>query len=174
VSIDPDVLGELEDARGDLEDILVEILGTVFAEEAFPVEPQDVADQAGDPAAVSRLEIHDPGDDTYTVVEVRLGLEAARALAFRMLQLVDPGQDDLLDAVGELGNIAAGNVKSLLRHASRLSLPSAALTVPGERDLMLHDMVRVAAAVQGHVVQLGVIPADTSDGALWPGSRSHA
>jgi hypothetical protein len=168
VSIDPDVLGELEDARGDLEDILVEILGTVFAEEAFPVEPQDVADQAGDPAAVSRLEIHDPGDDTYTVVEVRLGLEAARALAFRMLQLVDPGQDDLLDAVGELGNIAAGNVKSLLRQTTRLSLPSARLERSDSDDQV--SMVKVAAMVQGHLVQLGVIPADKSDGALWPGT----
>jgi hypothetical protein len=104
------------------------------------------------------------------VIEVRLALAAARALAERMFQVAAPDSDDLLDAVGELGNIAAGNVKSLLRHTSRLSLPSARL-VPA--DDPSSPAVTVAAIVEGHCVQLGVFPAESSDGALWPGEQ-HA
>lgn len=168
MSPNPAVLDELEDARPDLEDILVEVLGTVFADEAYAVEPQPFPGAVEElSTAVSRLEIHDSGEDTYTVVEVRLGVEAAQALASRMLQLASPGPDDLLDAVGELGNIAAGNVKSLIRQTTRLSLPSARLEPSNSDDQV--SMVKVAAMVQGHLVQLGVIPADRSDGALWPG-----
>jgi hypothetical protein len=163
------ILDELEEARPDLEDILVEVLSTVFADEAYAVEPAPFPGAVEDlSTAVSRLEIHDPGDDSYTVIEVRLGVEAAQALASRMLQLGSPGSDDLLDAVGELGNIAAGNVKSLLRQTTRLSLPSARLERSDSDDQV--SMVKVAAMVQGHLVQLGVIPADKSDGALWPGT----
>lgn len=161
-------LSELEEARGDLEDLLVEVLGTVFADEAYPVDPEPFTGAAGEPAvAVSRLEIHEPSDDGYTVVEVRLALAAAQALAERMFQVATPDEDDVLDAVGELGNIAAGNVKSLLRHTSRLSLPSARLVPaddPGE------PAVTVAAIVEGHCVHLGIFPSDSSDGALWPGT----
>lgn len=163
-------LDELDDARGDLECLLVEVLGTVFAEEAYPVDPEPFPGEDGVPAvAVSRLEIHEPTDDGYTVVEVRLALAAARALAERMFQVTVPDEDDVLDAVGELGNIAAGNVKSLLRHTSRLSLPSARLVPAGDHS---GAAVTVAAIVEGHRVQLEVFPADGSDGALWPGTHA--
>jgi hypothetical protein len=162
------VLSELEEARPDLEDLLVEVLGTVFADEAYAVDPEPFPGDGTEPSvAVSRLEIHDPGDETYTVIEVRLGLDSAVALASRMFQLADPEGDDLLDAVGELGNIAAGNVKSLLRQTSQLSLPSARLA-PSTAGVA--EAVRVAAMVQGHLVQLGVFPADKTEGVLWPGN----
>ena len=159
-------LDELAEARGDLECLLVEVLGTVFAEEAYPTGPEPFAGEDGVPSvAVSRLEIHEP-DDSYTVIEVRLALAAARALAERMFQVTAPDEDDVLDAVGELGNIAAGNVKSLLRHTSRLSLPSARLVPAGDHS---DSAVAVAAIVEGHRVQLEVFSADGSGGTLWPG-----
>lgn len=56
---------------------------------------------------------------------VRCGLPAASAIAGAMLD-VDPvsaNAEDCTDALGELVNILAGNVKSLLPQPSHLSLP---------------------------------------------------
>ena len=47
-------------------------------------------------------------------VQVRVSSVLGQRLAARMFACEEPGRDDLLDAVGELGNIAGGNVKSLL------------------------------------------------------------
>lgn len=35
----------------------------------------------------------------------------------------DPGQSDIRDAIGELANMVAGNIKSVLPHPSRIGLP---------------------------------------------------
>ena len=160
------VIDEFEEAREDLEALLIEVLGSIFGEEAMSVWDQSLP--AG-PLVSSRLAIHDEVDDTYTLVEVRTSAIVARVLASRMLLTVDPGPDDLLDAVGELGNIAGGNVKSLLRHSCRLSLPLAEVveTVPGEADVA---GVTIRAAVLGQVVELVVHLADDIEGLTWPGS----
>lgn len=170
MSLDQTLVTQIEDARPDLEDILVEVLGLVFVDEAYAVDPvhAGVADD-DQPVALAKLEIHDPQDRTFTVVEVRLGHAAAVALTRSMLELPEPEDADLLDAVGELGNIAAGNVKSLLGTTARLSLPFAEV-VPVLPELAEHTGVTVAAIVAGHSVQLAVFAADTSTGALWPGS----
>lgn len=167
-------IDEFEEAREDLEALLVEVLGSVFTEEAMPVW-DDVPPLSG-PLAVARLEIHDEVEGSFTVVEVRLGAVVARVLASRMLMIPDPAPEDLLDAVGELGNIAGGNVKSLLRHSCRLSLPTAEIVAEVEphRD----SAVVVRGGVLGQVIELSVRAAGTSDGAFWPGASatvtSHA
>ncbi|MBI4944696.1 MAG: chemotaxis protein CheX [Actinobacteria bacterium] len=161
-------IDEFEEAREDLEALLIEVLGSVFSEEAMPV--WDDALPPG-PIVSSRLAIHDEVDDSYTMVEVRTSAIVARVLASRMLLTADPGPDDLLDAVGELGNIAGGNVKSLLRHSCRLSLPLAEMTddaTPADVD-----GVTVRAAVLGQVVELTVHLAGDIEGLTWPGSASE-
>jgi Chemotaxis phosphatase CheX len=161
-------IDEFEEAREDLEGLLIEVLESVLDEEAAPVSDTPLA-----PGAVvsARLAIHDEVDDSYTVVEVRTSAVVARVLASRMLLTADPVPDDLLDAVGELGNIAGGNVKSLLRHASRLSLPTAELT--DQPAAAPADAVTVAAAVLGEVVELTVRTAETIEGLMWPGAASE-
>lgn len=60
---------------------------------------------------------------------LRCGLPAAGAIAGAMLD-VDPvsaSPEDCIDALGELVNILAGNVKSLLPKPSHLSLPQVVL-----------------------------------------------
>jgi chemotaxis protein CheX len=60
---------------------------------------------------------------------LRCGLPAAQEIAAVMLD-VDPASasaDDCIDALGELVNILAGNVKSLLPQPSHLSLPQVIL-----------------------------------------------
>ena len=161
-------IDEFEEAREDLEALLIEVLGSVFSEEAMPVWDQGLPPG---PVVSSRLAIHDEVDDSYTMVEVRTSAIVARVLASRMLLTADPGPDDLLDAVGELGNIAGGNVKSLLRHSCRLSLPTAEMADEnrGTPDV---DGVTVRAAVLGQVVELTVHSADDIEGLSWPGSTS--
>ncbi|MEV4509979.1 chemotaxis protein CheX [Dactylosporangium sp. NPDC049525] len=60
---------------------------------------------------------------------IRCGLPAAGEIAGAMLD-IDPANanpDDCTDALGELVNILAGNVKSLLPKPSHLSLPQVVL-----------------------------------------------
>jgi CheY-specific phosphatase CheX len=105
------------------------------------------------------------------MVSVRTSSIVARVLASRMLLTPDPGPDDLLDAVGELGNIAGGNVKSLLRHSCRLSLPTAEVT-EGADPHSDGSGVTVRASVLGQVVELTVDVAGDVSGLYWPGSSS--
>jgi chemotaxis protein CheX len=159
-------IDEFEAAREDLEALLIEVLGTVAGEEAMPVWDQGLPPG---PVVSSRLAIHDEEDDSYTMVSIRTSSIVARVLASRMLLTPDPGPDDLLDAVGELGNIAGGNVKSLLRHSCRLSLPTAEVTESPQDDAG-HGGVTVRAAVLGQVVELSVdVAGDVAD-LYWPGS----
>jgi len=173
---------ELEFARPDLEALLLEVLTSVFTEEAYP---DDSPLPDGD-LVTARLSILEEGGASHLGVEIRTGGVLARLLAWRMFGADDPREPDLLDAVGELGNIAAGNVKSLLFHAGRLSLPGARLDgaaahappagpaaeLPpdpaadpgGDR----HAPVTVGAAVLGQVVRLTLTPGADPDGLTWP------
>lgn len=154
---------ELEDAREDLEALLLDVLGSVLGEEAYPIEDG----LAPGPVATSTLSIHDELTDVYLGVEVRVGAVLARLLASRMMAAGDPSPDDLLDAVGELGNIAGGNVKSLLFHTARLSLPTAELTERAD-DVDEDEAVSVRAAVLGQVAELVLTPGSSIEGLYWP------
>jgi hypothetical protein len=75
-------------------------------------------------------------------VVLRSDLSAAANIAATMLDLDPNGvkPDDIQDATGELMNIMAGNVKSLLPHPSHLALPQvvvgrASVLWPGTRLL---------------------------------------
>lgn len=160
-------IDEFEAAREDLEALLIEVLGAVAGEEAMPVWAETLPTG---PVVASRLAIHDEDDDSYTMISMRTSAIMARVLASRMLHAPDPGPDDLLDAVGELGNITGGNVKSLLRHSCRLSLPVAEMTDGGpDPDL---GGVTVRAAVFGQVVELNVEAVDDVSGLYWPGAAT--
>jgi chemotaxis phosphatase CheX-like protein len=160
-------IDEFEAAREDLEALLVEVLGTVAGEEAMPAWEDDVLPPG--PVVSSRLAIHDEDDDSFTMVSIRTSSIVARVLASRMLLTPDPGPDDLLDAMGELGNIAGGNVKSLLRHSCRLSLPTAEVTDTPVSHQELGG-VTVRASVLGQVVELTVDIEGDFAGLLWPGA----
>ena len=142
--------------------ILVDVLHGVLGEEAQPVGDQPPEGETV--AAV--LAVHDETVDRCASVEVRVGVSLARVLAARMMFLCDPEPEDVLDAVAELGNICAGQVKTLLCRHARLSLPSA--DVRDGRSPFGPAATRVDAIVLGQVVELAVTPGATIDGLLWP------
>lgn len=166
--------GDLGEIRPDLELLLTDVLSSVLSEEAYPVE-SPVESPVDGPAAPNgagavigaRLAIHDEADDSYLGVEVRVDAMLARLLAARMLSAGTPSHDDVLDAVGELGNIVAGNVKSLLFHTARLSLPMADPAGAGT-TADPPSAVRVAAAVLGQVAELSLVPHVAPDDHAWP------
>ncbi len=158
---------EFEQAREDLEALLIEVLGSVFAEEAGIAWEQGLPPG---PVAAAKLAIHDEVDGSFTLVEVRTSMTVARSLASRMMLIADPGPDDIMDAMAELGNIAGGNVKSLLRNSCRLSLPTAELTEGPTEGQASPSGVTVSAAVLGQVIELSVQVADDVQGLCWPGA----
>ncbi|MGI5241142.1 chemotaxis protein CheX [Dactylosporangium sp. CA-139066] len=96
-------------------------------------------------------------------VVLRSGLGAAAGIAAAMLDLDPDGvkPDDIQDATGELTNIMAGNVKSLLPQPSHLALPQvvvgrASILWPGTRLLG-----RAEVAWNDHTVTIEVLHGDT-------------
>jgi chemotaxis protein methyltransferase CheR len=115
---------------GELDAIVIDVLGSILDEEAAPAYNELPDGQL----AWARLAIHDAADDSFAVTEVRVGIALARVLAGRMMYVADPVDEDVFDAVAELGNICAGNVKSLVCHDARLSLPTAGIGRPSSRS----------------------------------------
>jgi hypothetical protein len=163
--------GSLEREREDLSALLTDVLVSVLSEEPELVGSGPAADAGLDGAPAALLAIHDESDDTYLGVHVRVSTALGRLLAARMLACDDPAPEDLLDAVGELGNITAGNVKSLLFTSARLSLPSSSLEdtgLPAAREGSEPTVIR--ALVLGEPVELALVPHVHGGGLLWPPS----
>jgi hypothetical protein len=157
---------ELREVRSDLDLILTDVLSSVLAEEAMPTNTQ----LPPGPLAVARLAIHDRSDNGYAIVEVRTGVSLARVIAARMMAVASPLPEDIVDAVAELGNIAGGNVKTLLCHHARLSLPNSEITeqAPFKEPEPGEGGACVRAIVLGHVAQLAIQPDAAIDGLRWP------
>ena len=87
-----------------------------------------------------------------------------------MMSVASPSPDDIIDAVAELGNIVGGNVKTLLCHHARMSLPTSEITEQAPFvDLQpLDGGAYVRAIVLGHVAQLAIRPDAAIDGLIWP------
>ena len=156
--------------REDLEALVSDVVANVFGEEAETITTARDAQGVGADGAAALLAIHDESDDTYLGVQVRVSPTLARLLAARMLACDEPTPDDLLDAVGELGNIVGGNVKSLLFTSARLSLPSARLAdvaLPPAREDAAGPTV-ICADVLGEPLELALVPHVDGGGLHWP------
>jgi hypothetical protein len=164
----------LQREREDLEGLFADVIVAVLGDEAEDVATGTTPDAGLADAATALLAIHDERDDTYLGVHVRVSTVLARRLASRMMASEEPTREDLLDAVGEFGNIAAGHVKSLLFTSARLSLPSAALEdsgLPPAREGSAEPTL-IRARVLGEVAELALVPHVDGDGLLWPPSAA--
>jgi hypothetical protein len=160
---------ELASSAPDLEILLGELISSVLGEESLPVLD---GRRVTAPMAVSHLVVHDHADDSYLAVEVRASADLVSDLAAKLLGIPNPPPDDMLDVIAELGNIAAGNVKTLLCTNGRLSLPASALLTARTADPA--GTVRAAAVLLGAVLELVVMPLERTDitvtEARWPGA----
>jgi hypothetical protein len=160
----------IEDLTEDLSDILTDVLSSVLAQESVPT-PAQLPPGA---LAVARLAIHDHLRDEYSMVEIRLGVSLAKSIAARMLSVASPDPDDVVDAVAEIGNIAGGNVKTLICQHGRLSLPSSQIAEQEPFWPLEHaaGAAYARAMMLGHVAQLAVVPGADPAGLLWPPTDS--
>ena len=157
---------DLEPETAAILDLLLDVLSGVLGEEAL--EAGDRLE--GGAVAISRIAVHDELSEAYALVEVRVGIDLARVLASRMMSVASPTTEDVLDSIAELGNIAGGNLKSLLCEHARLSLPSAVIADHAPPDVA--PDVHVFGVVLGHLAELTVHAADgpavESEGFSWP------
>lgn len=158
-------MDEVEGLQPDLEQLLVEVFDAVLGEEPYVVFEESLGEG---PAVRAVLAIQDETDGSYVSVEVRMTRVLASMMAARMFLVSVPGDEDVLDAMGELGNIVGGNVKSLIQHSCRLSLPDAA---PLERAPAPVEEPGVVAQVSvlGQIVELVVSDGADPSRLFWPG-----
>jgi hypothetical protein len=163
---------DLESVVPDLEALLGEMVTSVLGEESTPIFDSR---RPTTPTGISRLVVHDAVADWYLAVEVRASVDLVSVLATKLLGVCDPAPDDMLDVIAELGNIAAGNVKTLLCTHGQLSLPSSALITTQDDDPV--GTVRAAADILGQVLELVVLPLARANAAItdarWPGDRGN-
>lgn len=167
-----------EEMREELGVVITDVFASVLGEEAIVTNNQLPVG----PSALARLAIHDQSDETensageYAVIEVRVGVGLARVMAARMMSVSSPGPNDIIDTIAEISNIAGGNVKTLLCHHARLSLPTAQIVEDEEfaEAEPADGSTYVRAIVLGHVVQLAIHPHAPVADLLWPPTNSDA
>jgi chemotaxis protein CheX len=106
----------------DIEEITGMIWGSLFE---FPLERVGHAQLDGEPVVTGFVSI----DGAWNgAIMVRCSMRLATILTSTMFQSDGaPSFDDVSDALGELTNMIAGNVKALLPSPCSLSLPAVAL-----------------------------------------------
>lgn len=105
----------------DLEEIISTIWSTLFE---LPLSVADASARLGQSTVTGIVHIDGawPG-----ALMLRCPMALARQLTAAMFQTgLDPSDDDVSDALGELTNMMAGNVKALLPETCGISLPAVA------------------------------------------------
>ncbi len=130
----------------DLAEITRSIWSTLFEP---PLERADMWQPGGDSSVTSVVRI-DGG--WHGALVFRCPMALAAELASAMFRGDGPAdEEDVSDAMGELANMMAGNVKALLPEPCAISLPSVAFGRVGELDLAGAVPVATAAFIcMGH------------------------
>lgn len=109
-----------------LEDDLIGLTGAIWESVlgmgALPIDPAAAADRVGGPTMTACVHITGEWEGSLAMT---FGRPLCRRLAAGMFAMEDADLDDDLvrDAVGELANIAGGNVKGMVAAETELSLP---------------------------------------------------
>lgn len=102
----------------DLDETVQMIWSTMFG---LPLTRQSEATTLSDGPLVTGFVILEGAFDG--AVLVRCPQSLAQQLTSLMFGDDNPGQSDIRDAIGELANMTAGNIKAVLPHPSRIGLP---------------------------------------------------
>ena len=131
--------------QADIIEITHSIWETMFA---LPLEAGSGGTLGSDPAITGAVHI----DGAW---EGAVMLQCPRALADRLTTVLfqgdgTPTSDDVRDAMGELTNMLAGNVKALLAEPSHISLPAVALGADYELSVVgTHPVATVSFTCEG-------------------------
>jgi chemotaxis protein CheX len=130
----------------DMEGITRTIWHTLFE---LPLETSEACPDDGDPTVTSVVHI----DGAWRgAVTLRCPVALAAMLTSSMFQSeAEPEPDDVRDAIGELANMTAGNVKALLPETCTISLPAVAFG--SDYELSVLNTTPIAAAAftcRGH------------------------
>jgi len=144
-----------------LENDLAEVTGAIW-ESLFGIPVEEVAPPAGPtPADAVTASVSITGE-WHGTLAMTFPAALGRRLASRMFRLPEDrlGDDLLGDAVGELANIAGGNVKGMLDGDTELSLPTVGRGPLAPTDPTLRPLCECAFACAGEVfvVALHVTP----------------
>jgi hypothetical protein len=165
----------LDREREDLESLFMDIVLAVFGNKPEAVTTSSEPDAAVVGGAAALLAIHDESDDTYLGVHLRVSSGLARGLACPAPTAEEPTREDLLEAIGNLGNVAGDRLTTLLFTAARLSLPSATLDEvglpPAREGSAAPTVLRAVAGAE--VAELALVPHVVADGLAWPPVESE-
>jgi chemotaxis protein CheX len=123
----------------DIREIATSIWETMFS---VALEPGDGSQAVGESVVTGCVHIDGAFHGAVTL-QCSDGL--ARRLAGELYQTEAPSPEDVLDTVGELTNMLAGNIKALLAEPSRISLPAVAFGA----DYALTVMGTIAVSTVG-------------------------
>lgn len=137
----------------DLEAITRTIWGTLFE---LPLSVADAAAPLG-PSTVTGI-VHIDGAWAGAVV-LRCPMALARMLTAAMFQTdLDPSDADVGDALGELVNMTAGNVKALLPEPCGISLPAVAFGRDYQLNVIGTAVVATAQLIcAGHPLEVTLL-----------------
>lgn len=130
----------------DLDQIARTIWGTLFE---IPLEAGQAASLDPHPTVTSVVHI----DGAWQgAVVLRCPMALAATLTAAMFQAdVEPEADDIRDALGELANMVAGNVKALLPEPCGISLPAVAFGLDYQLQVVgTSPVARAEFSSQGH------------------------
>jgi chemotaxis protein CheX len=130
----------------EIEDIAQSIWATLFD---IALETGGSLDLGSESTVCSCVQI----DGAWSgAVVLKCPLSLAALLTSAMFQSGDePGMDEIRDALGELANMLAGNIKGLLPEPCRVSLPAVAIGSDFELGVVGTKMVRtVSFTYAGH------------------------
>ena len=139
--------------QADIIEIAQSIWETMFA---LPLEAGSGGTLGTDPAMTGAVQI----DGAW---EGAVMLQCPRVLADRLTTVLfqgdgTPTPDDVRDAMGELTNMLAGNVKALLAEPSRISLPTVALGADYELSVVgTHAVATVSFTCEGSPLTVTVL-----------------
>lgn len=139
--------------KADIESVLTAIFATMFQEDLGQGEPMDP-----DEHCVTGVVPLTGACEGALVLRCQTSL--ARWLAHRMFALDRPAQpDEVADAVGEVSNMAAGNIRAILAQPCQIGLPVVAfgadygVSIIGSRARAQADLACPAGRVSVSLVE---------------------
>ena len=141
----------------DIREIAVSIWETLFT---IPLEDGVLGDGLGDPVVTGCVHID---GSWHGAVMLQYGEGLASLLAGQLFRSEAPVSEEILDTIGELTNMLAGNIKALLPQPSGISLPTVAIGADYALTVMGTRVINAVAFRCGDLPLLVTVLQSTAD-----------